>query len=137
MSLENRLVVGGGSEAEVCLFGLGDMDLSKLVTSNNYTTERSIRGRTSSNPDKMQPRVMLCDVIPSISIPKNAYQDNSPSRYNNLRIHQPPLSPPEEGQIKCTLPSISSLLQGVDSISQGSEASKDYQDNSLNETQEL
>lgn len=47
--------------------------------------------------------------------------------YSHLRILQGPLSPPEEEPTKCTLPSISSLLEGVDRMSQDQEASKNSQ----------
>lgn len=120
-------------EAETCApLGWPIMDVSRLVTGDsnsnnnnyNYASECTTHGRTSSNPGRMQPRVMPCNVIPSISIPKNAHQESGPPSYSYLRIHQAPLSPPEEGPGKCTLPSISSLLQGVDNISQGPEAKR-------------
>ncbi|KAL1960500.1 hypothetical protein VTO42DRAFT_7799 [Malbranchea cinnamomea] len=97
------------------------MNLSLLVNTNN-PAESMTHGTAPSSMDKMQPRVMPCNVIPSISIPKNnIYQGSSPTSYSYQRISQAPLSPPEEEPVKCSLPSISSLLEGVDGISRDSE----------------
>ncbi|EAS37383.2 C2H2 finger domain-containing protein [Coccidioides immitis RS] len=97
------------------------MNLAQLVTSDNRGESVTHSMALTSREDQMQPRVMPCGVIPSISIPKNIYQHSNPPSYAHLRTDQAPLSPPEEEPIRCSLPPISTLLKGVDSILPDSE----------------
>ncbi|PGH04183.1 hypothetical protein AJ79_07161 [Helicocarpus griseus UAMH5409] len=84
------------------------MNLSHLVTSYHSPP-------TSSAPGGSQKRQSLQSEPSSLSV-SNGYYDRNASNLAYGRTPQPPLSPPIEEQNKFSLPSISSLLQGADSL---------------------
>ena len=109
------------------------MDLSQLVTSSSSTeysrSPASVSAITSATPTDTSPMTYAGTRTSSISSAKRSRpDDNSPAYSFPPRFPQAPLSPPEEESTsKCSLPSISSLLEGADradSVDQENAASK-------------
>jgi hypothetical protein len=96
------------------------MNLSHLVTSFGSDSSRgSSATYVEPSPTAQNKRSLLCDETSTVPV-SNLYLDRSVSNLKCTRTPQAPLSPPVEEQNKCSLPSISSLLEGADNLSRGS-----------------
>ncbi|KAL1965177.1 hypothetical protein VTN77DRAFT_5931 [Rasamsonia byssochlamydoides] len=83
------------------------MDLARLITTDSTEPRRLSSPESRPSPRSSRTRTF------------EEYQEkNAPNSYfptmNFTRSPQPPLSPPAEDQPKCSLPSISTLLEGAD-----------------------
>lgn len=93
------------------------MNLSHLVTS--YQPDTSRPSSTSSSQDNIPGLHYRFTATQTEARPQSmssSYFDRNASNLAYTKAPQPPLSPPGEEPVKCSLPSISNLLQGVDNL---------------------
>lgn len=93
------------------------MNLSHLVTSFESDSSRGSSVTCEQlSPTARNKRSLLHDETPSVPV-SNLCLDRSATNSTYTRTPQAPPSPPVEEQNKCSLPSISSLLEGADNLS--------------------
>lgn len=115
------------------------MDLSQLITHSPQYSRSTATAATSMTSKETSPMTATYPGTWASSVStttttatKRGRPHENPAGYSYPPLFpQAPLSPPEEEPSKCSLPSISSLLEGADCIDQENAPSKFYQEMTL------